>query len=1059
MTIEVFYLTAAAVCFVAAVAAYMLGRRSMRSEVESERRHHAGQMAMLKDSFDQQLAALRQMNKEQIEAQVKMIREQMVATSEEVLKARQAELGEVNVEQVSKIIDPLQKSLKDMREALDDSKEKHQEALHKLDATIQANMRSSADLNETAEKLSRALTGEVKVQGNFGELKLKQLLEDLGLKDGEQYSSQEHLRDRFGYKIKDEEGRDMIPDFILHFPDHRDVIVDSKMSFTAFERYINTEDPHEKTRFLKDHLASVRAQVDRLAKKDYSRFLSDGYSKLNFVIMYIHTEGALNLALLNDTSLWREAYDKGVLILGPQTMYMNLRILELMWTQMRQLENQEEMIRHANLIVERTQDFAARFRAVEKSMHEVVEGMEKLKITTADSGPGIITAARNLIKAGARENKKKKTLLMAVTAFLMFAPMSSYAQKKEPAGPEAIYRPVYGYVIDTCTNMPMQNVLVYGFDSMDDAELGRKAVEARRNPMKIKLQGDVVETLTDESGRYMLPALSHGALLFHIKDRNLTVIEEINGRNTVSLGRKEKEPEFDYVDFDLEEYAEKAYRRTQGRNNSGVSLDLNFKCYIPMPGKAAASSRLIVERRVVDLESGAVLSRSVPVVRDGKDYHRMARKMMSKGERKDSLYEIAGNFKALSDTTFAVPVKDHFDSEPWKERCFRLGYFVMMDNGGEISNVDTLYMMINRVSKPLQYLENDFDPYAMKAPEEAVRSRRAVNRRLVLQGKYDGHVPEVLKDSSYILTEMHVKTKVLPLATYEESMNAADGQVKAAMADLRSKLASKMDENVRVTMTSEIDEGLSEPFSTEYRLILKTDRRFSPDEYARLFRKAKDDEELEGLCLRALEESRILEKRSWDYAANVLASLYVRTDRADTSVLAPFIDISLAGCDVPVTDPSTDEDVMMNRREVVANQVISCIRVRDFDRALEYASILPEDFRFLSETAACMAGKAPSGPGAIEILSSFSPRNEAVMDMYTGDVDETTLAAIERMDDGDAMKWYLKARHMFLVNRYEDAKDCLRACFGLDSGMVTNAVMDSCIDEYSLKEVLGVNIL
>ena len=201
----------------------------------------------------------------------------------------------------------------------------------------------------------------------------------------------------------------------------------------------------------------------------------------------------------------------------------------------------------------------------------------------------------------------------------------------------------------------------------------------------------------------------------------------------------------------------------------------------------------------------------------------MARKMMSKGERKDSLYEIAGNFKALSDTTFAVPVKDHFDSEPWKERCFRLGYFVMMDNGGEISNVDTLYMMIHRVSRPLKYLENDFDPYAMKAPEEAVRSRRAVNRRLVLQGKYDGHVPEVLKDSSYILTEMHVKTKVLPLATYEESMNAADVQVKAAMADLRSKLASKMDENVRVTMTSEIDEGLSEPFSTEYRLILRQD--------------------------------------------------------------------------------------------------------------------------------------------------------------------------------------------------------------------------------------------
>jgi DNA recombination protein RmuC len=155
---------------------------------------------------------------------------------------------------------------------------------------------------------------------------------------------------------------------------------------------------------------SVRAQVDRLAKKDYSKYLQEGYNKLNFVIMYIHTEGALNLAMLNDTSLWREAYDKGVLILGPQTMYMNLRILELMWTQVRQLQNQENMIKAANTIVERTQDFAKRFGDVETKMNDTVKAIGQLKITTAESGQSIITAARSLIKAGARENKKKKSI-------------------------------------------------------------------------------------------------------------------------------------------------------------------------------------------------------------------------------------------------------------------------------------------------------------------------------------------------------------------------------------------------------------------------------------------------------------------------------------------------------------------------------------------------------------------------------------------------------------------------------------------------------------------------
>jgi DNA recombination protein RmuC len=305
-----------------------------------------------------------------------------------------------------------------MREALDDSKEKHQEALHKLDATIQANMKNSEHLSDTAERLTRALTGEVKLQGNFGELKLKQLLEDLGLKDGEQYSSQEHLRDSLGNLIKDDEGKGLIPDFILHFPNKRDVIVDSKMSFTAYERYVNAASPEEQTQALREHLVSVRAQVERLAKKDYSKYLQEGYNKLNFVIMYIHTEGALNLALLNDTSLWREAYDKGVLILGPQTMYMNLRILELMWTQVRQLNNQEDMVKAANMIVERTQEFAARFAKVEKNMRDTVDSMDKLKIITADSGQSIITAAKNLIKAGARENKKKTSLSEADSLFI-----------------------------------------------------------------------------------------------------------------------------------------------------------------------------------------------------------------------------------------------------------------------------------------------------------------------------------------------------------------------------------------------------------------------------------------------------------------------------------------------------------------------------------------------------------------------------------------------------------------------------------------------------------------
>ena len=386
-------------------------RISYDRQVAELRDNFNTQLAQTKESAEKQIEALKTMNREQVDSQLKLIKEQMQTTSEEVLKRRQDELGERNKEQVSKIIDPLQQSLKDMQEAFNKSKLQQNEALTRLDETIKINMQKSAALGETADRLTRALTGEVKVQGNFGELKLKQLLEDLELKEGEQFDTQETLRDKAGRSARGDDGKGLVPDFILHFPNNRHVVVDSKMSLTDYERYMTAADgTPEKSEYLKAHIASVRAQVRRLARKEYTKFLPDGYNKLNFAIMYVPIEGALNLALLNDDTLWREAYDEGVMILGPQTMYMNLRVLEMMWTQVRQLKNQQVMIDAANQVIDRVQDFGVRFMDVETSMNDTIKKMTKLKITTADSGPSIITAARKLLKAGAKENQRKKTL-------------------------------------------------------------------------------------------------------------------------------------------------------------------------------------------------------------------------------------------------------------------------------------------------------------------------------------------------------------------------------------------------------------------------------------------------------------------------------------------------------------------------------------------------------------------------------------------------------------------------------------------------------------------------
>lgn len=425
---EIYVVLSAIVVVVAFVVGYMLGRKSPDKQMQEAmhqlaterdvainnaknlRESYELQIGQLKEHSERMLSELREMNAKQVEAQLSMIREQMQATSESVLKERQKELGERNVEQLSKIVDPINLSLKLMREALDNTKKEHSDSMTRLDATIEANMRNSKELGETADRLTRALLGRVKVQGNFGELKLRQLLDDLGLEENAQYTTQQGLTDRAGRTLRSDDDRRLIPDFILHFPNKRDVIVDSKVSLVAYEKYVNAENEVEREIALKQHIDSVRDHVRSLASKDYSRYLDSEYTKLNFVFMYMFNEGALNLALLNDNTLWRDAYDMGVLIMGPQTMYMNLRVLELMWTQSRQLHYQEKIVKEAETMIKRVQLFAERFDAVEHSFQDTLKCFDSLKILTADKGTSIITSARQIISYGVKEEKRKRSL-------------------------------------------------------------------------------------------------------------------------------------------------------------------------------------------------------------------------------------------------------------------------------------------------------------------------------------------------------------------------------------------------------------------------------------------------------------------------------------------------------------------------------------------------------------------------------------------------------------------------------------------------------------------------
>lgn len=382
----------------------------MRSKVGALQ-HLMDVSKQLQEEQKQQQQEQKQQQEEQMRQQLNLIREQMNSTSEKILKERAEQLSAVNKEQLSGILTPLQTHIQQMREAVERSDREHNSTMQRLDATIKTSIEQSRQVGERADKLAQALTGENKTQGNFGELRLKQLLEGMGLQEGEQFTLQETIRDKDGYVVYEEEGHRLIPDAILHFPDKRDVIIDSKMSFTAFEDYHNAETEAQRQDALKRHLTSMRNHVNELARKNYSKYIAEGHAKLDFVLMYVFSESALQLALTNDATLWKDAYDRGVIITGSQNLYTMLRVLEMTWKQVRQVENQQKIMECANMIVDRVQLFAERFESVKQQLQKTQDSFDKLESITAESGQSILTPASRLLKMGASQNPKRKKQL------------------------------------------------------------------------------------------------------------------------------------------------------------------------------------------------------------------------------------------------------------------------------------------------------------------------------------------------------------------------------------------------------------------------------------------------------------------------------------------------------------------------------------------------------------------------------------------------------------------------------------------------------------------------
>ena len=382
-------------------------------DLQEQKNHYAEAKALVERQFRELLAAqehnhelVLKAQQERFEEVMEKVSAQLKSATEDMLKQRQKEFVESSHANLGQIVTPLRETIEKMKQSMSESTLKQTELGAAMKVGLENMIRQSEAARQSADQLASVFRHKSKVQGNWGERVLEELLESQGLRCGIHYERECVIRDAAGNVVKTDTGGNLRPDVILHLDANREIIIDSKVSLTAFMDYVNAETEDERQTHLRNHIESIQRHVKELSKKDYSSYIQPPKQKMDYVIMFVPHSGALWTALNAQPDLWRRAMETDVFIADEQTLFAALRMVNLTWRQIEQAQNHEKVYALANEMLDRVGKFVKNYEAVGNALQKAQTAYEEGEKKLSDRGQSIILTCNKLEKLGAKQNAK-----------------------------------------------------------------------------------------------------------------------------------------------------------------------------------------------------------------------------------------------------------------------------------------------------------------------------------------------------------------------------------------------------------------------------------------------------------------------------------------------------------------------------------------------------------------------------------------------------------------------------------------------------------------------------